>query len=93
MIPSAMDFWKMDLAEMKKDKDVKFTAQCIPTGEQSGRICFDRNGVPVQVAAVFGGTVCNKDDSVPCAPCRLDASAFLVSFLLNNNDYSNPTAI
>ena len=26
LIPSAMDFWKMDLAEMKKDKDVKFTA-------------------------------------------------------------------
>jgi hypothetical protein len=47
----------------------------------------------VQVAAVFGGTVCNKDDSVPCAPCRLDASAFMMSFLLNNNEYSNPTAI
>lgn len=42
---------------------------------------------------MFGGTVCRKDDSVPCAPCRLDASAFLMSFLLNNNEFSNPTAI
>jgi len=26
LIPSPMDFWKNDLAAMKKDKDVKFTA-------------------------------------------------------------------
>ena len=93
LIPSPMDFWKVNLEEMKKDKDVKFTAQCIPTGEQTGRICFDRNGVPVQVSSVFGGVVCVKDDSVPCAPCRIDASAFMITMLLNNNDYSNPTAI
>jgi hypothetical protein len=47
----------------------------------------------VQVASVFGGTVCVKDDSVPCAPCRIDASAFMLTILLNNNDYSNPTAV
>lgn len=33
-----------------------------------------------------------KDDSVPCAPCLIDASAFMVTFLLNNNEYSNPIA-
>ncbi len=82
----------MELEEIKKDPDPKKTAQCIPTPEQTGRICFDRIGVPVQVNAIFGGTVCNKDDSVPCAPCILDASALSVTFLLNNNDYSNPTA-
>ena len=92
MVTSPTEFWKMDLEEIQKDADPKKTAQCIPTPEQSGRICFDRIGVPVQVNAIFGGTVCNKDDSVPCAPCILDASALSVTYLLNNNEYSNPTA-
>lgn len=93
MITSPMGFWKMDYDQMVKDEDVKFTAQCIPRADQVGeRICFDRIGVPVQVAAIFGATTCVKDDSVPCAPCRLDAGALEATFLLNNNDYSNPTA-
>jgi hypothetical protein len=48
LVTSPMDFWKMDQLKMMNDKDVKFTAQCIPSGEESdGRICFDRIGVPV----------------------------------------------
>ena len=73
-------------------EQVKIDAQCIPRGDQSGRVCFDRTGVPVQVNAIFGGTTCVKDDTQPCAPCRKDASAYMVTFLLNNNDYSNPVA-
>ena len=88
-----MGFWKMDYEKMMEDPDIKFTAQCIPTPGESGRVCFDRTGVPVQIAAIFGGTRCDgQDDSEPCAPCRKWASAMAVSFLLDNNDYSNPTA-
>lgn len=73
-------------------EQVKIDAQCIPRPDQGGRVCFDRTGVPVQVGAIFGGTTCVKDDSQPCAPCKKDASAYMVTFLLNNNDYSNPVA-
>ena len=55
-------------------------------------MCFDRSGVPVQVNSIFAGTTCIEDDTQPCAPCIKDASAYMVTFLLNNNDYSNPVA-
>jgi Niemann-Pick C1 protein len=88
-----MGFWKMNKTEIPPTHEqVKIDAQCIPRSDQSGRICFDRTGVPVQVSAIFGGTTCIKDNSQPCAPCRIDASAYMVTFLLNNNEYSNPIA-
>ena len=78
---------------MLADEDVKKTAQCIPGENDDGRVCFDDIGVPVQVTAIFGGTTCVEDDTYPCAPCLIDASAYMVSFLLENNGYSNPTAV
>lgn len=93
LVTSPMGFWKMNQTEIPSTSEqVKIDAQCIPRADQSGRICFDRTGVPVQVSAIFGGTTCVKDDSQPCAPCRKDASAYMVTFLLNNNEYSNPIA-
>jgi Niemann-Pick C1 protein len=93
LVTSPMGFWKMNQTAIPKTADaVKLDAQCIPRADQSGRVCFDRIGVPVQVSAIFGGTTCIKDDSQPCAPCITDASAYMVTFLLNNNDYSNPIA-
>mmetsp|Transcript_7407 Transcript_7407/g.6932 ORF Transcript_7407/g.6932 Transcript_7407/m.6932 type:complete len:527 (-) Transcript_7407:1200-2780(-) len=93
LITSPMGFWKMNQTAIPTTAEqVKIDAQCIPRPDQTGRICFDRTGVPVQVGAIFGGTTCVKDDSQPCAPCRIDASAYMVTFLLNNNDYSNPVA-
>lgn len=93
LVTSPMGFWKDDYNEMMADGDVKKTAQCIPQKNQTGRVCFDKNGIPVQVNAIFGGTTCNKDDSIPCAPCILDASAFVVTFLLDNNLYSADVAM
>ena len=93
LVTSPMGFWQMDLNKMLADEDVKKTAQCIPGENDDGRVCFDSIGVPVQVTAIFGGTTCVEDNTYPCAPCLIDASAYMVSFLLENNDYSNPTAV
>ena len=88
-----MGFWKMNYTRIPETSEqVKIDAQCIPKPNETGRVCFDRIGVPVQVNAIFGGTRCIKDDTQPCAPCRTEASAYMVTFLLNNNDYSNPLA-
>ena len=93
LITSPMGFWKMNQTEIPKTvEQVKIDAQCIPKPDQTGRIWFDRIGVPVQVNAIFGGTTWVKDNSQPWAPWRIDASAFMVTFLLNNNEYSNPIA-
>lgn len=94
LVTSPMGFWKMNQTAIPATIDqVKSDAQCIPKADQTGRVCFDRIGVPVQVNAIFGGTTCVKDDSQPCAPCRIDASAFMVTYLLNNNDFTNPVAM
>ena len=93
LVTSPMGFWKMNKTAIPTTAEqVKIDAQCIPKENESGRVWFDRIGVPVQVTAIFGGTTCVKDDSQPCAPCRIDASAYMVTFLLNNNEYSNPIA-
>lgn len=93
LVTSPMGFWKMEYDKIPTTTDqVKIDAQCIPRADQTGRVCFDRIGVPVQVSAIFGGTTCVKDNTQPCAPCRTDASAFMITFLMNNNDYSNPVA-
>lgn len=93
LVTSPMGFWKMNYTAIPETAEqVKIDAQCIPRADQTGRVCFDRIGVPVQVSAIFGGTRCIKDDTQPCAPCRTEASAYMVTFLLNNNDYSNPVA-
>jgi Niemann-Pick C1 protein len=91
LVTSPMGFWQMNVTLMHEDPDVKFTAQCVPTSES--QVCFDSIGVPVQIPAVFGGKVCKKSgDNSDCAPCNIDASAMSVSFLLNNNEYSNTAA-
>lgn len=92
LVTSPMGFWKMDLDAMMADPDVKYTAQCIPDTNQTGRVCFDEIGVPVQVTAIFGGTTCVKDSSQVCAPCRIDATALMATWLLNNDEFSKPIA-
>ena len=83
----------MNQTEIPKTvEQVKIDAQCIPKHDQTGRIWFDRIVVPVKVNALFGGTTWVKDNSQQWAPWRIDASTFIVTFLLNNNEYSNPIA-
>lgn len=66
LITSPMGFWKMNQTAIPTTAaQVKIDAQCIPKENEGGRVCFDSIGVPVQVTAIFGGTTCVKDDSVP----------------------------
>lgn len=42
---------------------------------------------------VFGKKICVEEpDSTTCSPCNINATALFVTFLLNNNDYTNPAA-
>lgn len=49
LITSPMDFWKMNLDEMKKDPNIKETAKCLKTKSVGDVPCSDRNGVPIQI--------------------------------------------
>ena len=72
---SPMQYFKMDLATLNDpNTDVKKVAQCIPTEDQTGRVCFDRIGTPVLTYAVFGGTTCEPGTEGACEACKIDAS-------------------
>jgi len=88
---SPMDFWKVDLQRMKEDKDIKQTAKCLFNPENTEELpCFDRNGVPIIIDAVFGKQGC-KDGEVQndCTLCGKTSKALLVTFLLNNDHFMN----
>jgi Niemann-Pick C1 protein len=92
LITSPMDFWKMDLQKMKDDPDIKETAKCLQ-GKSPDLPCFDRIGVPVQIDAVLGAQGCeNNEKSDECTLCRKTAKGLSVTFLLNNNYYTNDIA-
>lgn len=92
MTTSPMDFWKMDIQKMREDADIKETAKCLVRGdiEQQELPCFDRNGIPIVLEAVFGNQKC-MDGEVKneCTLCKQEAKALVVTFLLNNDYYMN----
>ena len=90
---SPMQYFKMNLTVLNDPStDVKTVAQCIPAEDQTGRVCFDRIGTPVLTYAVFGGTSCEPGTTGKCQACRIDASGMQLTFLLNQNNYSQETA-
>lgn len=92
IVTSPMEYWKMDLAELKKDDNVKVTAQCIAKPDATERVCFDRIGVPVLQYAIFGGLSCVVEKKNDCSECLVKASGLQATFLLYNNDYTSGTA-
>lgn len=93
LVTSPMDYWKTDLEKMRLDPDIKETAKCLKQEIQKDLPCMDRIGAPVQVDAIFGGTGCEKGEtSTSCTLCRKTAKALIVTFLLNNNYYTNQVA-
>jgi Niemann-Pick C1 protein len=93
LITSPMDFWKMNLEKMKSDKDIKETAKCLQKGDDTELPCFDRIGVPVQIDAVLGAQGCeNNEKGDVCTLCRRTARGLTITFLLNNNFYTNKIA-
>lgn len=90
LITSPMDFWQMDVTKMNNDPDIKETAKCLKKTAQKDLPCFDKNGVPIQIDAVFGAQGCeNNEICDECNICRRTAGALSVTFLFNNDFYKN----
>ncbi len=93
LVTSPLDFWKMNLTAMQNDHDIKETAKCLKKSAQKDLPCFDRIGVPIQIDAVFGAQGCENDEKCDeCNVCRRTAGALSVTFLINNNFYTNKIA-
>ena len=88
-----MEYWKNNITMLEEDEDIKRTSECIPPKDGATRACFDDVGVPVMPNAVFGRLRCNSTSDSKCATCPVIASGFQVSFLLNNNAYSDELAM
>jgi Niemann-Pick C1 protein len=90
LITSPMDFWKMNYTKMSNDEDIKFTAKCLKKSAERELPCFDRIGTPVQINAVLGKQGCeNNEKCDDCNLCRKTARSLSVTFLVNNNYYTN----
>jgi Niemann-Pick C1 protein len=93
LVTSPLDFWKMNLTAMQNDQDIKETAKCLKKSAQKDLPCFDRIGIPIQIDAVFGAQGCeNNEKCDECNVCRRTASALAITFLFNNNFYTNKIA-
>lgn len=93
LITSPMDFWKVNLTKMKQDSDIKETAKCLKKTAVKEIPCMDRLGIPIQIDAVFGAQGCeNNEICDACNLCRKTARALSVTFLLNNDFYTNKIA-
>ena len=92
MVTSPLEYFHNDI-DVLRVANVKEVAKCITPYFNNSRTCFDSIGVPVIPDVVFGKKVCQVEpDSTTCSPCNITATALFVTFLLNNNDYTNPAA-
>jgi Niemann-Pick C1 protein len=94
MITSPMDFWKMNITQMRADPDIKETGRCLQTEIGGDLPCFDRLGTPVQLTAIFGKQDCLKGEpNGYCDLCKKGAKSLAVTFLLNHNTYYDEVAM
>lgn len=71
MTTSPMEFWKMNIEEMRKDKDIKSTAQCLFKIDNTEMPCFDRNEIPIIIESIFGQQSCEGGGvQTDCNNCR-----------------------
>mmetsp|Transcript_8387 Transcript_8387/g.16654 ORF Transcript_8387/g.16654 Transcript_8387/m.16654 type:complete len:928 (-) Transcript_8387:2404-5187(-) len=87
-ISSPMDYWKMNVTAMLADPDIKATAQCMTEQEGDQIVCSDRNEIPIIRKLVFGGSDCIEGTSAKCQACKITAKALVITFLLENDDWS-----
>lgn len=85
---SPLDFWKKNLKDLQNDPDIKKTAMCLGSDSDTDMPCVDKNGIPIIREVVFGGMVCKPDESIACSPCRYDAKALMITYLLNNDEFT-----
>mmetsp|Transcript_62968 Transcript_62968/g.73288 ORF Transcript_62968/g.73288 Transcript_62968/m.73288 type:complete len:917 (+) Transcript_62968:72-2822(+) len=91
---SPLEFWHVNYTILDEDPDIKDTATCIKTMFKEQLPCMSRFGIPVYKNVVLGKNDC-ADGTVntPCSVCRPTAQALLVTFLLNNDKYTEDIAL
>jgi hypothetical protein len=92
-----LDMWQMNITDIANDTDIQFTNLCIRSRDPKSRIpCSDINGIPVLKESIFGGTSCAEshktNETIPCKPCWIQAKALMLTYLLNNDDYTKENA-
>ena len=92
MITSATNFWLENRTAME-ESDVKEVAKCLKTGTEGEMPCFDSIGTPIQINAIFGMQGCEGGEEVSeCSVCNKTARSMSVTFLLQNDFYTNKAA-
>ncbi|KAF0695249.1 Aste57867_13917 [Aphanomyces stellatus] len=88
LVESPLQYWRGNASIMTSDPDIKLTIVCqtIHPSLTSFSPCLDQNGVPVMRDVVFGGLstdTCHTNPD-PCGEETPQATALVVTFLLNN---------
>ena len=95
MITSPTNFWHENKTEFEKadDKQIKEIAKCLQTGISGDMPCFDSIGTPIQINAIFGMQGCEGGLNISeCTVCEKTARSMSVTFLLQNDFYTNKAA-
>lgn len=93
MITSPTNFWKEDYEKFKEEKDLKIVSKCLQSLGEDTMPCFDKIGTPIQLDAIFGAQGCEGDEIITdCSVCNKTAKALSVTFLLNNDYFTNKAA-
>ena len=93
MITSPTNFWKEDYEKFKNETDLKTVSKCLQSIGEDSMPCFDKIGTPVQLDAIFGAQGCEGDEVISdCSVCNKTAKALSVTFLLNNDFFTNKIA-
>ena len=93
MITSPTNFWKEDYDKFLNETDLKTVSKCLQSMGEDSMPCFDKIGVPIQLDAIFGAQGCeNQEEISDCSVCNKTAKALSVTFLLNNDYFTNKVA-
>ena len=76
---------------MNSDPDVKKTAQCLGSDDDTETPCVDKNGIPIIENVVLGGTTCEDDKNVPCNACNWNSKALMIACVSPSSFYFDET--
>ena len=93
MITSPTNFWKEKYENFKEEKDLKIVSKCLQSLGEDTLPSLDKIGIPIQLDATFGEQGCEGDEIITvCSVCNKTAKALPVTFLLNNDYFTNKAA-
>lgn len=83
----------MNVSDIYVDEDIQYTNLCIESRDPASRIpCSDKNGIPILKESIYGGKVCAENHfsnhTIPCGPCWIEAKTLSITYLLNNDMYT-----